>query len=290
MHSRPLKRYQHPGNFNRKLFHCHPSVSRRCRKLTCCCRMPNGSWMALLPFYRKMVTPHYFKIFRRTIFPIMAIGSSSTLPSGDFTDPMEERIKPQLSSIAGVGRSTHWGVRKEIRVQPEKDKLEQYGISILQVVQVVEASNLDFPTGKIRTKTSRFSSAWQVEIPVGGRLANWWSPLTKMVLPSACTRSLKSRIQKEIEDLNRVDGDVHRVEHPETVRCQCCDVSKAIQEKLKELEGQYARKNWRSRLRQTVLTLLSMRWKQCSTTSFGHHFSGGGRICFSAQLPQRPYQ
>ena len=177
-------------------------------------------------------------------FPIMAIGSSSTLPSGDFYDLMEERIKPQLSSIAGVGEvNLLGGQEKEIRVNLKKDKLEQYGISILQVVQVVEASNLDFPTGKINDENQ------QIHIRLAGKFQSVDDLRQLVVTTNKDGSPIRlyevaeiQDTQKEIEDLNRVDGDASiGLSILKQSDANAVDVSKAIQEKLKELEGQYAK-------------------------------------------------
>ena len=177
-------------------------------------------------------------------FPIMAIGSSSTLPSGDFYDLMEERIKPQLSSIAGVGEVNQLGGQeKEIRVNLKKDKLEQYGISILQVVQVVEASNLDFPTGKIKNENQ------QILIRLAGKFQSVDDLRQLVVTTNKDGSPIRlyevaeiQDTQKEIEDLNRVDGDASiGLSILKQSDANAVDVSKAIQEKLKELEGQYAK-------------------------------------------------
>src|SRR5690606_20989837 len=46
------------------------------------------------------------------------------------------------------------GEEREIRVSLDQDKLKGYGLSIPQVQQVIQSSNLDFPTGNIQTRES----------------------------------------------------------------------------------------------------------------------------------------
>lgn len=179
-------------------------------------------------------------------FPIMAIGVSSTLPSGDFYDLMEDRIKPQLSSIAGVGQvNLLGGQEKEVRVNLKRDKLEQYGISILQVVQVVQASNLDFPTGKIKNETQ------QILIRLAGKFQSVDDLRQLVVTTNKDGSPIRlyevaeiQDTQKEIEDLNRVDGNASvGLSILKQSDANAVDVSEAIQKKLEELEEQYTNVN-----------------------------------------------
>jgi HAE1 family hydrophobic/amphiphilic exporter-1 len=83
--------------------------------------------------------------------PIMQILATSTLPNEVFYQQMEDRFLPQLQQIAGVAEITMvGGEKREIRINVDDDKLNYYGLSLLQVTQAINQANLDFPTGKVK--------------------------------------------------------------------------------------------------------------------------------------------
>ena len=89
--------------------------------------------------------------------PVLRMGLTSNLPSRDFYQFIKDRIQPRLSKLAGVGQITLvGGDEREIRVNLDADKIQSYGLSILQVTQIIKASNLDFPTGKIENSKNQF--------------------------------------------------------------------------------------------------------------------------------------
>lgn len=53
----------------------------------------------------------------------------------------------------------------DIKINISSGKLEQYGLSLLQVAQAVQAANLDFPTGKVT------GSETQLRIRLAGKFA-----------------------------------------------------------------------------------------------------------------------
>src|SRR5690606_6334492 len=44
------------------------------------------------------------------------------------------------------------GREREIQVNIDESRLEAYGLPLLSVQQIIQSSNLDFPTGSIRTE------------------------------------------------------------------------------------------------------------------------------------------
>ena len=89
-------------------------------------------------------------------YPIINIAVNSDLPAKEFYDLIDREVKPVLSQIKGVAQvDIIGGNQREIQVKADAAKLEQYGISILQLKQMLQASNLDFPTGKIRNEDMR---------------------------------------------------------------------------------------------------------------------------------------
>src|SRR5690606_30210800 len=75
----------------------------------------------------------------------------------EFYQFIKDRIQPRLAKLPGVGQITLvGGDEREIKVNLNAEKIHSYGLSILQVVEAVKASNLDFPTGKIENNKDQF--------------------------------------------------------------------------------------------------------------------------------------
>lgn len=85
--------------------------------------------------------------------PIVTMAGTSNLPSEEFYDLLDKKIEPIISRVPGVAQvNLVGGQEREIQVNIDRDKLEAYGLSILQVNQMIMASNLDFPTGNLKTR------------------------------------------------------------------------------------------------------------------------------------------
>jgi len=88
--------------------------------------------------------------------PIMQMAVYSNLNPADFYDLVKNKIQPSIAKINGVAQvNMLGGTEREIKVNMDRNKLEAFGISPLQVVQMVNASNLDFPTGKLKNSDSQ---------------------------------------------------------------------------------------------------------------------------------------
>ncbi|RYC67941.1 efflux RND transporter permease subunit [Spirosoma sordidisoli] len=83
--------------------------------------------------------------------PIMQLLATSSQPNAVFYQQMEDRYLPVLQQIKGVADiAMVGGDKREIRVNVDDDKLNYYGLSLLQVTQAINQANLDFPTGKVK--------------------------------------------------------------------------------------------------------------------------------------------
>ncbi len=83
-------------------------------------------------------------------FPILRVSVTGQYEPRELFQLVKDRIKPKLEQVDGVSSVTIvGGQEREIRVEVDNQKLNAYGISILQVSQALARENLDFPTGKI---------------------------------------------------------------------------------------------------------------------------------------------
>ncbi len=100
--------------------------------------------------------PQFVK-FDINMLPVMSIAASSNIPEKEFYDVIDKEIAPQLAQIKGVAKvEIIGGNQREIEIKANAQKLEQYGISLLQVKQMIAASNVDFPTGKIKDDNTKY--------------------------------------------------------------------------------------------------------------------------------------
>lgn len=85
--------------------------------------------------------------------PVVTIAATAQMTDTEFFDLLDNKIQPVLSRVPGVAQVNLIGGReREIQVNLNQDKLEGYGLSILEVNQVIQQSNLDFPTGSLKTR------------------------------------------------------------------------------------------------------------------------------------------
>ena len=85
--------------------------------------------------------------------PIITMSATASMDDAQFFDLVENRIVPSISRAEGVAQVNIIGGReREIQVNIDENRLEAYGIALLSVQQAIQSSNLDFPTGSIRTE------------------------------------------------------------------------------------------------------------------------------------------
>lgn len=89
--------------------------------------------------------------------PVLRLGVTSNMPSREFYQFIKDHVQPRFSKLAGVGQITLiGGDEREIKINLDQGKLKSYGLSILAVTEAIKASNLDFPTGKIKDADGQF--------------------------------------------------------------------------------------------------------------------------------------
>jgi HAE1 family hydrophobic/amphiphilic exporter-1 len=84
--------------------------------------------------------------------PVMTISASANLEEAAFYDLMDQRVAPVLSRVQGVAKvNLIGGQEREIQVSIDANRLQGYGLTLLQVQNGILTSNLDFPTGSLKT-------------------------------------------------------------------------------------------------------------------------------------------
>lgn len=85
--------------------------------------------------------------------PIITIAATGEMDEVEFFDLLDKKIQPILSRVPGVAQvNLIGGEEREIQININQEKLEGFGLSIPEIRQAVMASNLDFPTGNVKTR------------------------------------------------------------------------------------------------------------------------------------------
>jgi HAE1 family hydrophobic/amphiphilic exporter-1 len=100
-------------------------------------------------FPKEVRTPVINK-FALDELPVLRLGVSANVTGTAFYDLVKNRVLPDIAQVKGVAQvAILGGEEREIKININSDRLEQYGLSLLQVTQAVQMANLDFPTGKV---------------------------------------------------------------------------------------------------------------------------------------------
>lgn len=175
--------------------------------------------------------------------PVLQMGVSSTMNSRAFFDLVKNKIQPTIASIKGVAQvSLIGGEERVIRVNVNAEKLAAKNLSLLQVVQAVGVSNLDFPTGKIKSESAevlirlagKYKTVSEIEDIIVARM-----PYTNTEIRLREVAEVQDAI-KDIDKLNRLDG-VNSIGL--TIRKQseanAVEVAKLVREEVAKIEAQY---------------------------------------------------
>jgi HAE1 family hydrophobic/amphiphilic exporter-1 len=89
--------------------------------------------------------------------PVIRMGVTSNMPDREFYQFVKDQVQPRFSKLAGVAQITLvGGEERQIKINLNADKIKSLGLSIPQVAGIIKASNLDFPTGKVKGSESQY--------------------------------------------------------------------------------------------------------------------------------------
>jgi HAE1 family hydrophobic/amphiphilic exporter-1 len=178
--------------------------------------------------------------------PVLRMGVTSNMPPKQFYQFVVDRIQPRISKIAGVGQITLvGGSEREIKVNLNADKIKSYGLSITQVVQAIQSSNLDFPAGKIDNGSNQYV------VRLAGKFNSINSINNLVVAHLADGGNIRLEDIAEVEDgikdpdsISRIDGitSVGLLVQKQT-DANSVDVSRLVKRELKRIESDYKTDN-----------------------------------------------
>ncbi|MEE9904766.1 MAG: efflux RND transporter permease subunit [Chlorobium sp.] len=189
--------------------------------------------------------------------PVLRFGATSSLPEARFYQLLKDNIKPQFSSIAGVGQVyLTGGLEREIRVNLDPGRLESYGLTVSETLGSIGRANLDFPTGTVDTAERQFV------LRLAGKFASLDEVKQLVLRTDADGGSIRLADVAEVRDgfrdvttLTRINGRsavglmIMKQSDANTV-----DVSRLVRERIKTLESLYSDENLRFDIAQDAST------------------------------------
>ncbi|MBX2893268.1 MAG: efflux RND transporter permease subunit [Saprospiraceae bacterium] len=175
--------------------------------------------------------------------PVLRLAVAGNLSGTAFYDLVKNRVVSEIAQIRGVAQvSILGGEEREIKINISSQRLEQYGLSLLQVAQAVQAANLDFPTGKVTGSDS------QLRIRLAGKFLTLDDIRNLVVGRSRFGASIFLKDIAEIQDGARDPDVICRTDGQPAVGlvirkqgdANAVEMSNLVLAKLKTLEQIYA--------------------------------------------------
>jgi len=175
--------------------------------------------------------------------PIIRMGVSSNQDSRELYQLVKDKIQPLLSRVPGVGQiALIGGDEREIKVNVDMQRLRSYGLSVLQVTQLLQSSNLDFPTGKILDEDGQYI------VRVAGKLSSVEElknlPITVSRQGGIITLSDIAEIEDGIKEYSNISRINFRNTIGITIQKQsdanAVEVANLVKNELKNIETQYS--------------------------------------------------
>jgi len=188
------------------------------------------------------IDPPSLNKFSLDDLPVMTLSTSANLDEAAFYDLIDKRIAPVLSRVNGVARiNLIGGQERELQVNIDANKLEGYGLSLLQVQQAVLSSNLDFPTGSVQTRER------DILIRLSGKYKNV-DELRNLIVANSQGAQVRLMDVADVQDAQKDVEKIARVNQVSSIALQVLKqsdanavaVSKQINASILKLQKDYA--------------------------------------------------
>lgn len=188
--------------------------------------------------------------------PILILSATADIGSTDLFDLIDKRIVPELSHIKGIANvGLVGGVEREIQINLDKAKMQDLGITPVMVQGAIRASNLDFPTGYLRSDES------QMAVRLSGKITSI-DQLRRLILRNVNGTAIRLEDIAEVVDGVKDPVKMGRVNGQEAILlnilkqsdANALDVSKAVAGQIRTLEKRYAADGLRIEVAQDTTT------------------------------------
>ncbi|NBL65575.1 MMPL family transporter [Flavobacterium sp. NST-5] len=187
------------------------------------------------------VDPPSLVKFSISDLPIITIGATANMDQVEFYDLLDKKIQPVLSRVQGVAQvNLVGGEEREIQVSLDAKKIQGYGLSVPQIQQTLLASNLDFPTGNIKTRENA------TLIRLAGKYKNV-EELRNLVVSTNNGIQIRLKDVADVQDAQKEVEKIARVNQNSAILLQVIKqsdanavaVSEEIQKTVSQLEADY---------------------------------------------------
>ncbi|MCG8474128.1 MAG: efflux RND transporter permease subunit [Cytophagales bacterium] len=179
--------------------------------------------------------------------PVIYGGVASSLSKTDFYDLLDKKLKPRLQSVSGVAKLKFVGGQKrEIQINIDKDKLTTYGISLQQITQILQYSNMEIPAGKVKNKGT------QSTIRVRGKF-NEVEDIRELIVVDNPAQGFKIKLSDiaEVVDGKQEEKIISRIDGIEAVGFQilkqsganAVEMSAKVHQVMRQLENEFNNAN-----------------------------------------------
>ena len=155
-------------------------------------------------------------------FPVITMSASAKMDDIAFYDLMDKRIAPIISRVTGVAQvNLIGGSEREIKVALDAKKIQGYGLSVPTVQQAILSSNLDFPTGSVKTK------AQDILVRLSGKYANVEEMRSLVVTTAKDGAQIRLGEIADIQDTQKETEKIARINRANSIAVQIIKQSDA---------------------------------------------------------------
>lgn len=174
--------------------------------------------------------------------PILRLAVAANMTGTKFNDLVKNRVLPAISQVKGVAQvNILGGEEREIKINISSQRLEQYGLPLLQVTQAVQTANLDFPTGKVSGEEG------QLRIRLAGKFSDLDDIRNLVVGKSKFFSSIYLKDIAEVQDASKDSELITRIDGQPAVGifvrkqgdANAVEMADAVLAQLKALENNY---------------------------------------------------
>ncbi|MCC9042599.1 efflux RND transporter permease subunit [Myroides sp. M-43] len=200
---------------------------------------------AILKDLPKDVDPPSLQKYSLSDLPILTLSITSDLTEKELYDLLDKKIQPIFSRVNGVAKvELIGGEERQIQVLLDPKKLEAYGLSVPMVQQIILGSNLDFPTGNVKSKDK------QTIIRLEGKYKNV-QEMRDLVIASQGGIDIRLGDVADVQDGIKEIEKIARLNQKSTILMQvikqsdanAVTVSELTHETIKEVENNYKDQN-----------------------------------------------
>ena len=176
---------------------------------------------------------------------IMNLSVTSNLTEKELYNLLDQKIQPVFARINGVAKvDLVGGEEREIQVSVKPEKLAGYGLTISQIQQILASSNMDFPTGNIKTQSN------QTTIRLSGKFASL-DQMRNLPITTPTGTSIRLSDIADVQDGIKEVEKIARIDQKNTILMQvfkqsdanAVEVSEAVKNTISTIQEDYKQQN-----------------------------------------------